>query len=188
MKDIRMIALSYHDYNRMWDMMETILYATKRQGTTSGKFRNMICDMTEKLYASYLKASDVYIEMRETNPNWLEQAIGTDTESFNAEQSVDSLLSDIEMYATAYSERRKFLEIFNLIMFAAEKEENISPYFILTVKPMQEAMTAFYVDALYMFQEKKEKLAKLGTSPEKHFDGELLQIIKDMNAHDYMAV
>lgn len=188
MKDIRTVAMLYHGYDKMRDMMETILYVIQRQSTINSKFRNMVVDMTEKLYVSYLKASDTYREMQETNPNWLEQVAEANAESFKEEQSVDSLLSDIEMYATVYCQRRKFWEMFN-IMFAAEKEANVSPSYCSTFHPMREEMCIFYLDALFMCQEKKEKLVKLGTSPEIHFDEKLLHILNDVDkdVHDYMT-
>lgn len=192
MNNIRMIVAMYQEYYYMWKiMMPATVALIDNNKNTSRTFKRLTSNILEKMYVSYLNASDAYYEMQENNPNWKETMMGyvmsaNEAESDARDDDISGLLAEIKVIVAVYTERRKLLDMINIIVYAAEKEENISSYFIPTVNQVEKTMTDLYLDSLLAFHEKRKELTRLKTNPEEHFDRKLLYIIKDMDEHDYV--
>lgn len=188
MNDIKIIAAIYHEYYYMYGvLLNALMTAFSRQKDISFEFEHLISSVIEKMYGGYSAAASNFHRMQENNPDWVEAITGHDTAN-TPDQSISVLLDKMKEIVMVYSERRKFLDMLNHIIYAAKKECHLCPYFLTSVYEIQETMMDLCRDTLLAFHDKKIELMYLGTSPYKYFDKELVHIIEDMDTQDYVCI
>lgn len=187
MDNIRVIVALYEEYVFMWELMLPLfLAAANDQKNTSFEFQQIMSDLKNKMYASYLKASHDFFEMQETNPDW-QKALTYDGVGKMPDYDFSCLVDELREIATVYSERKRFLDMLNYLAYAAKKEQHINPYFLTNIRLLQESMMNFCWNSLLEFHEKRSKLAHWGGCLEKYFDNELLHVMKDMDTLEYVC-
>lgn len=158
MNDIKNIAAIYHEYYYMYEvLLNALVTAFSLQKDISFEFEHLISSVIEKMYGGYSAAASNFHRMQENNPDWVEAITGHDTAN-TPDQSISVLLDKMKEIVMVYSERRKFLDMLNHIIYAAKKECHLCPYFLTSVYEIQEIMMDLCRDTLLAFHDKKLNL------------------------------